>query len=256
MILKIPRDIYSYPEYRRLETESITKAEARMLFTELWVTLGFQCSSHGKTGVFHTEDIEVFDRSTGIRDGVKMLKRAGILKDRKSRGLPFVFCELFAKFNWEIDKDHIPQNRLASAWQHFAKKYGDLKTNGTKGIQRKILKADLTSEQYNAAVVLVRTIDAILKFDDRTEEEWTPGLVQDAHVVCERTEEIKRHVFLKFFYVHRGGLSFPRDTGYVLRNWTEIVWKNMPNDGWVEWDKRKGMESGGIEKSIEGTNVE
>ena len=102
--------------------------------------------------------------------------------------------------------------------------------------------APLTPEQLRRAVMLIKTLDAVLKIPDRKPEKYTPGMIQAAVDVGSRYSEEKIVTILCRLNLKKN-TGMRNETGSLLEKFDELVVRIMPNDGYVKWlsDRSKGL---------------
>jgi hypothetical protein len=247
MTLSLPRDFQAYSCYRRLR-DMIGDNAALCLFVRLWVELGYQIDVHGGSGVFSKKEAQAFLDSLPI--GPEKTAAFGSLVNSQClipSGEDYV-CPMFVLANKDLDANYVPDSQRAQLLSAFNKRIQKIDKNAipfTATIPPECWSVDdriMTQEEMKRAVMLIKTIDAVLRSPDRQAYDYTPGLCQAALQVTKDYTENKLHVILRTMFIKRSTCGLNRSTEYYLNHFEDVVLKLMPDEGFIKWSKKRGVE--------------
>lgn len=250
MILKLPRDYRCYNCYKRLV--SLVQYDERLanaIFMQLWTDLGYQVEVHGRSGRIQKSEAEHFDRAVNYPGAfVLLLESQTLVPSNEDEYL----CPIFELNNRELDRDFIPSGAKGRMITNFNKK---LQKHTVKAFdyvgkmpeQCWILEDGVTrilQFEMNRCILLIKMIDNLLGQDRRQFNHYTPPLLQAAQFIVSRWSDDKLHVILRRLFFMRGTIKdLPRTTADALRRWDDLVWKVMPDEGYVKWSKPESNET-------------
>lgn len=242
MILKLPRDFRCYNCYRRLR--ELLEFDDRLtlaVFMELWTQLGYQVDVHGRSGRIGVSEREYFDNAVHHPGAfVALLESQTIIPINEDE----YFCPIFEQSNEELDRDFIPDMVKARSHAKFLQK---VKKHSVKAFDymvkmkpecwlledgvTKIIEMDM-----NRSILLIKLIDNLIGQDRRAFSFYSPPLIQSAHTIIRAWSDDRLLVVLRRLYAARGTLKdLPRTTADVLRRFEDLVWKVMPDEGYIKW---------------------
>ncbi len=250
MTLKLPRDYKLYNCYRRLkDLHGGDDAIANQVFMQLWVDLGYQVDCHGRAGRIKRSECDGFNSTVGRPGAFLSLLESQCLIPANDEEY---VCPMFENHNPELDRDFLPATARGRATVNFLKK---VNKHQVKAIEYagKLPPAcwycedgvtKILDHEMKRIILVIKMLDNLLGQDRRQFNHYTPGLVQAGHSVIRKWSEDKLMVILKRLYMVRGTIKdLPRATGYALQDFENMVWKIMPDEGFLRWDGKRGNES-------------
>lgn len=253
MNLTLPRDFESYNCFRKFKSlighHSTAHEKAVYVFVKLWTELGYQVDIHGGSGVFKNSERELFGDSIGDPAHFDKLVQSEVLIPS---GEDWV-CPMFTMTNRELDKDHIPFTARGRLVQNFNRKHAKLSKAATPFVAKLPPEswtleggATIKPDQMRRIVMLIKTIDSVLRLTDRLPENYTPGLIHDTLRVVTNYSDDKVTIIMRRLHIKKT-TGMRRSTDYLLANFDEMVAKIMPDDGYVQWSRERA-NAGGLDR--------
>lgn len=245
MRLTIPRDFSALLEYRKLLEVLADESKAIVLFVKLMVHLGYEVESSGAAGFMSEEDDFIFQRTIPFQcdQPMTLLTACGLLK-KVPGGWE---CPLFLYYNASLDPNWIPDDTDES-WKTFRNGQAMMAKDAPSIAESLpaqswyIDQARVTDDRMNKILMLVKTIDAILKTGKRSPSQFEPPLIQASNWVLTEYSDVEVSVILRraFEVSRRKNLppGFNRSTIVFLEKWEDAVKLLMPADGYVKWQRK------------------
>jgi len=217
---------------------------ASHLFLRLWCDLAFQARLHGETGVYRAQDLPLFCRSVDRADADKLLKECGLVKERENGDL---WCPIFYEHNAHLDKSWVPPtSKWLSDWIEFQRR---LEASADLAMTSKLPKeawylpgGEVVPEGImNRAMVIIQSIDVILRTRKRDYSTVSVALAQGAAGVALRHSPTKISVVLKrFLAMSRPQLNpmLPPTTEQAVLHFDDLIMLVCPDEGFGSWLKR------------------
>lgn len=247
MLLKYPRDLTEYPQYRKL-LKTMDAAGARWVFGEFWDFMGYCCSMTGKAGVLPKHLVPTFEgRYEEFNDlnPMAMLNDAGWFEEEKD----FWFCPMFSKYNFDLDSDFVSESTIRNRIVAFQNQLEKLKGEAKNTVDLfppewfNVSDRPAGKQEMNRVVIFIRTLDILTtRGAERSNEEWTRGLLTRAVEIIRKFPPDKMKAILKACWFRKQTRDFPRDTDFIIAHWEDTVWRIMPDDGWGRWRDRSEFE--------------
>lgn len=238
MILKRPRDFACLNQFVRLR-KVLGDSSAVIVVDGLWTQLGYQLEIHGASGFFEFKDAELFLRSLPIPQDQKPVVMSALLESGFLRVQGHDFdCPLFLYYNPELDKNYIPD---ANKWYIYDRARNQMEEDKSATVTKLpkdcwfVEETRVMPGDMNRIVMLVKTVDGILKLGRRAPEEYDTPLIHAALRVIQSHTDARLDIILKRLWIKRSTNGIPRNTVAVLNQFEDVLVAIMPNDGFLNW---------------------
>ena len=248
MLLTFTRDIALTNQFWRLK-KLIGEEHAWVLWIHLWINLALQAEFvHGAVGHFAGSEEKAFREGLPIPidDPITVLLKAGFL-EVESGGWS---CKMFLNGNEKMDWDYIEADtdERVELWRQGLQRVCSETPEAIRSLPVECLTDKdgnpIPTDRLTRAVMLIKTLDGVLKFARRKPEQFSVRLVQAAAAVVERfPDDLQREVILKRFFFKRSIKGFPRQTERLLHDWDQAMMLVYPDEGWQRW-AHKGAKPG------------
>jgi hypothetical protein len=242
MILKKPRDYACFSQFSKL-SKLLGEGSALIVIEVLWVQLGYQVEIHGTSGFLAQGDVEIYLRALPIPDPQKPEVMPALLASEwlKPRGEHYE-CPLFFHYNPEIDKDFIPDDSRHYLFDRAREQY----LHESSGVVANVPPdcwtvsddVKITPAEMNRIVMLVKTVDGILRLGKRESHEYDMALVHTGYRVIQQFTELQLGIILKRLWLKKNARGIPRNTVQLLNDFDNVMIAIMPNDGFLKWARR------------------
>ena len=245
MTIHVPSDLELTFPYREL-VAILGPVKSAFLIQRFWSDLAFQAKIHGNAGRYAEEYVSRFDlcmTENGIANASDILVQCKFCTRKQGVGLD---CQLFADFNYHLDKSYVPPTlEWAAAWS----RYVDLiRTKKGPELNKKITRAawywpnaePISEAVMNRALALIHGLDIILVRRARDPEELGIGIIQSACAICRDHSDTKVTAVLKRFMSMCRPLVprvSPKTTEEVLSDFSAFIAYVYPDEGFEAWLK-------------------
>lgn len=238
MILKRPRDFYCFNQYRNI-MKVLGESSAIIVLDMLWIHLGYQVEVHGVSGFLERDAMGMLLRELPIPQPQLEKVVPALLQSKllRARGEHFE-CPLFTYYNPEIDANYIPDDSKWHLYDRARSQYVEDSSETTAKIPKDswvVNGEKVTPADMNRIVMLVKTVDGILKLGKRTPAEFDPPLIHAASRVIREFSEAQLSVVLKRLWLKKNTSGIPRSTAQLLNDFNSVMIAIMPNDGFLKW---------------------
>jgi hypothetical protein len=246
VVLKFPRDISHVTELRKMTMILGDEGRAILLWFALMVQLGYECESTGVAGFLADSDEFIFVKSLHFPcdTPIAILEKSGLLLKEKGGWR----CPIFEFYNAELDSSFVPPDVDAN-WKTFRSGQKAMLEETPQLLQDMPPTSwfledgrKLEEPEMRRVVMLVKSVDAILRVGKRGPTEYDLPHVHAAAAIIRDYSDVKIMVILKrgFEVTRKRGLpvGLPRNTLRFLQRWEDVIAAIMPSDGFERWAKR------------------
>jgi hypothetical protein len=245
--MNLPRDFQSHPSFQNLVARIGNEPMATHIFIGLWVQLDYQAELHGRAGGFLKDQAANFSRwlKADTDLPITALQSARLLVDDPDPD--YWLCKWFRQENLELDANH--RERGDYRKQFYSLVNPKKIILGTARLVEELPPAiwekgdgsRMTPSEMNRAVVLIRTVDQILKRPEpRDIDQYETGLIADAHRVTSELTDAKLEIILcglamrlygKTRGRHMPDTVIPSQTEMLLKQFGDVAAQVCPMEG-------------------------